>query len=98
MCGQPGDGSRGAGGSRRRWPHAWLCERYSSQKPNVRRRLPLGHWRVRFGSHLGTANAGLAVAFRIDRNELAAADAAFQYLEQILQANPFSRVYQVLVR
>jgi LuxR family transcriptional regulator, maltose regulon positive regulatory protein len=52
-----------------------------------------------FGSHLGTADAGLAVAgVRIDRNELAAADAAFQYLEQILQANPFSRVYQVLLR
>ena len=52
-----------------------------------------------FGTHLGAADAHLAMAgVRIDRNELAAASAAFQYLEQILQANPFSRVYQVLVR
>jgi LuxR family transcriptional regulator, maltose regulon positive regulatory protein len=52
-----------------------------------------------FGTHLGAADAHLAMAgVRIDRNELAAAGAAFQYLEEILQANPFSRVYQVLVR
>jgi LuxR family transcriptional regulator, maltose regulon positive regulatory protein len=51
------------------------------------------------GTHLGAADAHLAMAgVRIDRNELAAASAAFQYLEEILQANPFSRVYQVLVR
>ena len=50
-------------------------------------------------THLGAADAGLAMAgVRIDRNELAAASAAFQYLEEILQANPFTRVYQVLVR
>ena len=50
-------------------------------------------------THLGAADAGLALAgVRIDRNELAAASAAFQYLEEILQANPFTRVYQVLVR
>ncbi len=51
------------------------------------------------GTHLGAADAHLAVAgVRIDRNELAAASAAFRRLEEILQANPFSRVYQVLVR
>ena len=50
-------------------------------------------------THLGVADAGLAMAgVRIDRNELAAAGAAFQHLEEILQANPFTRVYQVLVR
>ena len=50
-------------------------------------------------THLGVADAGLALAgVRIDRNELAAASAAFQHLEEILQANPFTRVYQVLVR
>ena len=52
-----------------------------------------------FGTHLGAADAHLAMAgVRIDRNELAAAIAAFQYLEEILQANQFSRVYEVLVR
>ena len=50
-------------------------------------------------THLGVADAGLAMAgVRIDRNELAAAGAAFRHLEEILQANPFTRVYQVLVR
>ena len=50
-------------------------------------------------THLGVADSGLALAgVRIDRNELAAAGAAFQHLEEILQANPFTRVYQVLVR
>ena len=51
------------------------------------------------GSHLGVADARLAVAgVRIDRNEIAAAIAAFQHLEEILQANPFTTVYQVLAR
>jgi LuxR family transcriptional regulator, maltose regulon positive regulatory protein len=50
-------------------------------------------------THLGAADAGLAMAgVRIDRNELAAAMAAFQHLEEILQANPFTVVYQVLLR
>ncbi len=52
-----------------------------------------------FGSHLGAADAQLAMAgVRIDRNEIADAIAAFQYLGEILQANPFALVYQILVR
>src|SRR5208282_1605467 len=35
---------------------------------------------------------------RIDRNEIADAIEVFGRLEEILQANPFARVYQVLVR
>ena len=50
-------------------------------------------------THLGAVDAHLALAgVRIDRNELADAIAAFRRLEEILQANPFARVYQVLVR
>ncbi len=50
-------------------------------------------------THLGAVDAYLALAgVRIDRNEIAAAIAAFGRLEEILQANPFARVYQVLAR
>ena len=50
-------------------------------------------------THLGVADADLALAgVRIDRNEIADAIAAFRRLEEILQANPFTRVYQVLVQ
>jgi len=49
-------------------------------------------------SHLGVIDAHLALTgVRIDRNELAGAIEAFGCLEEILQANPFARVYQVLV-
>ena len=51
------------------------------------------------GTHLGAVDAHLALAgVRIDRNELADAIAAFRCLDEILQANPFARVYQVLVQ
>ena len=50
-------------------------------------------------THLGAVDAHLALAgVRIDRNEIADATAAFRRLEEILQANPFARVYQVLAR
>jgi len=50
-------------------------------------------------THLGAIDAHLALAgVRIDRNEIADAIAAFRRLEEILQANPFARVYQVLVQ
>ena len=50
-------------------------------------------------THLGAVDAHLALAgVRIDRNELADAIAAFGRLEKIVQANPFARVYQVLVQ
>ena len=52
-----------------------------------------------FGSHLGVADARLALAgVHIDRNEIAAAIATLRGLDEILQANPFTLVYQVLVR
>ena len=50
-------------------------------------------------THLGAVDAHLALAgVRIDRNEIADAIAAFRRLEEILQANPFARVYQVLLQ
>jgi DNA-binding CsgD family transcriptional regulator/tetratricopeptide (TPR) repeat protein len=50
-------------------------------------------------THLGAIDAHLALAgVRIDRNEIADAIAAFRRLEEILQDNPFARVYHVLVR
>ena len=50
-------------------------------------------------THLGAIDAHLALAgVRIDRNEIAAALAAIRRLEEILQANPFALVYQVLLR
>ena len=50
-------------------------------------------------THLGAADARLALAgVHIDRNEIAAAIATLQHLEEILQANPFTLVYQVLAR
>ena len=51
------------------------------------------------GTHLGSVDAHLALAGAlIDRNELADANAEFQLLDEILQANPFALVYQVLLR
>jgi LuxR family transcriptional regulator, maltose regulon positive regulatory protein len=51
------------------------------------------------GTHPGAIDAHLALAgVRIDRNEIADAIAAFRILEEILQANPFARVYHVLIR
>jgi LuxR family transcriptional regulator, maltose regulon positive regulatory protein len=50
-------------------------------------------------THLGAVDAHLALAgVRIDRNEIADAIAAFRRLEEILQVNPFARVYQVLLQ
>ena len=50
-------------------------------------------------THLGAVDAHLALAgVRIDRNEIADAIEAFRPLEEILQANPFARVYHVLVK
>jgi LuxR family transcriptional regulator, maltose regulon positive regulatory protein len=49
-------------------------------------------------THPGVIDARLALAGTlIDRNEIAAASAAFQLLDQAIQANPFTLVYQVLV-
>ena len=50
-------------------------------------------------THGGAAEAHLARAgVLIDRNELAGATAALRRMEEILQANPPARVYQVLLR
>jgi ATP/maltotriose-dependent transcriptional regulator MalT len=52
-----------------------------------------------FDTHLGAVDAHLALAgVLIDRNELADAIAAFRRLDEIIQANPFARVYRVLVQ
>jgi len=51
------------------------------------------------GTHLGSVDAHLALAGAlIDRNELADVNAEFQLLDEIIQANPFALVYQVLLR
>jgi LuxR family transcriptional regulator, maltose regulon positive regulatory protein len=50
-------------------------------------------------THPGAIDARLALAgVRIDRNELPAAIAAFQLLDETIQANPFTLVYQVLLQ
>ena len=50
-------------------------------------------------THGGAVEAHLALAgVLIDRNELADAIGAFRRLDEILLANPFARVYQVLLR
>jgi ATP/maltotriose-dependent transcriptional regulator MalT len=50
-------------------------------------------------THPGALDAHLARAgILIDRNELADAAAAFTLLDQIIQANPFTLVYDVLLR
>ncbi|MGO8893699.1 MAG: LuxR C-terminal-related transcriptional regulator, partial [Streptosporangiaceae bacterium] len=50
-------------------------------------------------THPGAVDAHLALAGAlIDRNELADATAAFRRLDEVIQANPFTLVYQVLVR
>jgi LuxR family maltose regulon positive regulatory protein len=50
-------------------------------------------------THPGAIDAHLALAgVLIDRNELADATATFRLLDQVIQANPFTLVYQVLVR
>jgi len=50
-------------------------------------------------THPGAVDAYLALAGAlIDRNELADATAAFRRLDEVIQANPFTLVYQVLVR
>jgi LuxR family transcriptional regulator, maltose regulon positive regulatory protein len=50
-------------------------------------------------THMGALDAHLALAGTlIDRNELAAASATLRALDEIIQANPFTLVYQVLVR
>ncbi len=50
-------------------------------------------------THPGAVDANLALAgVVIDRNELAAVTATFRLLDEIIQANPFTLVYQVLVR
>ena len=49
-------------------------------------------------THLGAIDAHLALAGAlIDRNELADATARLRLLDELLQANPFARVYQVLL-
>jgi ATP/maltotriose-dependent transcriptional regulator MalT len=50
-------------------------------------------------THPGAIDAHLALAgVRIDRNELADATAAFRLLAEVIEANPFALVYQVLAR
>ncbi len=50
-------------------------------------------------THAGVAEANLALAgVLIDRNELGDATAALRKLEEILQAIPIARVYQILLR
>ena len=50
-------------------------------------------------THPGAVDAHLALAGAlIDRNELADVIATFRRLDQIIQANPFTRVYQVLLQ
>jgi LuxR family maltose regulon positive regulatory protein len=50
-------------------------------------------------THPGVIDAHLALAGTLtDHNELADAAAAFQRLDDIIQANPFALVYQVLLR
>jgi LuxR family transcriptional regulator, maltose regulon positive regulatory protein len=50
-------------------------------------------------THPGAIDARLALAGTlIDRNEIAAATAALQLLDQAIQANPFTLVYQVLLQ
>ncbi len=50
-------------------------------------------------THPGAADARLALAGAlIDRNEIADAVAALQLLDEVIQANPFTLVYQVLLR
>jgi LuxR family transcriptional regulator, maltose regulon positive regulatory protein len=50
-------------------------------------------------THPGAVDAHLALAgVLIDRNELAAASTTLRALDEILQANPFTLVYQVLAR
>ena len=50
-------------------------------------------------THPGVVDARLALAGAlIDRNEIAAAIAALQLLDEVIQANPFTLVYQVLLR
>jgi len=50
-------------------------------------------------THPGALDARLALAgVLIDRNEIADAIATFRVLDQIIQANPFTLVYQVLLR
>jgi LuxR family maltose regulon positive regulatory protein len=50
-------------------------------------------------NHIGTVDAHLALAAAlVDRNELGRANTTFQRLEEILKANGFARVYQVLLR
>jgi len=51
------------------------------------------------GTHPGAVDANLALAgVLIERNEIAAAIAALQLLDEVIRANPFTLVYQVLVR
>ena len=51
------------------------------------------------GTHPSVVDAHLALAGTlIDRNELADVTAAFRRLDDIIQANPFALVYQVLLR
>ncbi|MGO9504987.1 MAG: LuxR C-terminal-related transcriptional regulator [Streptosporangiaceae bacterium] len=50
-------------------------------------------------SHLGAVDAHLALAgVVIDRNQLADVNAVFGRMEEIIEANPFALVYQVLFR
>ena len=50
-------------------------------------------------THTGAGDAHLALAgVLIDRNELADATAALRHLDEIIQANPRARVYQVLLQ
>ena len=50
-------------------------------------------------THLGVIDANLALTGAlIDRNEIAAAIATFQLLDEVVHANPSTLVYQVLVR
>jgi DNA-binding CsgD family transcriptional regulator len=68
-------------------------------KPDARLRLACRRLARSASTPTWAVDAHLALAgVRIDRNEIADAIAAFGRLEEILQANPFARVYQVLVQ
>ena len=74
--------------------HGTLCEAERQATAALRAAHAFG-----LDTHPGAVDAHLALAgVLIDRNELADVIATFQLLDQIIQANPFTRVYQVLLR
>jgi ATP/maltotriose-dependent transcriptional regulator MalT len=52
-----------------------------------------------FPTHVGTMDAYLAIAgAHLDRNELSAATAAFEHIEEVLDLNPETHVYRTLLQ